>query len=184
MKKSFFTCCISAIATVLSLTSLHAQNPTYKIGETTYILGETYSTTGLPKVQRSATAKKEFLNSMGYEKTPAGYEVDHITPLSNGGADSPYNMQLLTKEQHKQKTAAERSTHSLLYTPNSSSTFTYPGSTYSAPKVDTRSSRSSGSLNGSLKSSSSASGRTLYTGSRGGTYYYNSNGNKTYVKSK
>lgn len=26
--------------------------------------------------------------------------------------------------------------------------------------------------------------RTLYTGSQGGTYYYNSNGNKTYVKTK
>ena len=30
-------------------------------------------------------------------------EVDHIVPLCSGGADSPENMQLLTKRQHREK---------------------------------------------------------------------------------
>jgi 5-methylcytosine-specific restriction endonuclease McrA len=36
-----------------------------------------------------------------------GWQVDHITPLKCGGADAPHNMQWLTVEQHKIKTAAE-----------------------------------------------------------------------------
>lgn len=36
-----------------------------------------------------------------------GYQVDHITPLKCKGADAPYNMQWLTVEQHKIKTARE-----------------------------------------------------------------------------
>jgi 5-methylcytosine-specific restriction endonuclease McrA len=44
---------------------------------------------------------------MGYFSTPKGYEVDHIIPLSQGGADSRYNMQLLTREAHRAKTATE-----------------------------------------------------------------------------
>jgi len=81
---------------------------TYKSGSTKYIIGETYKTTGQPKVERSQTEKKKFLKSMGYGKTPAGYEVDHIQPLSKGGVDATYNMQLLSKEAHHQKTAQER----------------------------------------------------------------------------
>lgn len=81
---------------------------TYKIGGTQYSYGETYKSTGLPKVKRNSTAKKEFLRSKGYSKTPKGYEVDHIIPLSKGGQDVPSNMQLLPKEVHKQKTARER----------------------------------------------------------------------------
>jgi hypothetical protein len=82
--------------------------PTYDVGGTKYKLGESYKTTGLPKVQRSTTAKKEFLNSRGYKEVPQGYEIDHVVPLSRGGTDKPYNMQLLPKEVHKQKTASER----------------------------------------------------------------------------
>lgn len=81
---------------------------TYDAGGTKYISGESYKTTGQPKVERSSSAKKQFLKSQGYQKTPAGYDVDHIVPLSKGGADKPYNMQLLPKEVHKQKTASER----------------------------------------------------------------------------
>jgi hypothetical protein len=33
-------------------------------------------------------------------KVPPGYEVDHITPLSIGGADAPWNMRLLDKDFH------------------------------------------------------------------------------------
>ncbi len=81
---------------------------TYDLGGTKYITGETYKSTGAPKVDRSSSAKKDFLNSRGYQKAPAGYDVDHIIPLSKEGADKPYNMQLLPRETHKQKTASER----------------------------------------------------------------------------
>ena len=36
-----------------------------------------------------------------------GWQVDHIKPLKCGGADLPHNMQWLTVEQHKIKTARE-----------------------------------------------------------------------------
>jgi 5-methylcytosine-specific restriction endonuclease McrA len=36
-----------------------------------------------------------------------GYEVDHIVPLSRGGADKPSNMQWLTIAEHKEKTRRE-----------------------------------------------------------------------------
>ena len=37
-----------------------------------------------------------------------GYQIDHWVPLSKSGADSPSNMQWLTTQQHKAKTAQER----------------------------------------------------------------------------
>lgn len=63
---------------------------------------------GYTKVDRSEEAKKAFLKGQGYIKVPSGYEVDHIWPLSEGGPDTPANMQLLTIEAHHQKTAKER----------------------------------------------------------------------------
>lgn len=91
-----------------SKSTYNYKSPTYNIGGTKYNYGETYKSSGLPKVERSSTAKKDFLKSKGYSKTPKGYEVDHIIPLSKGGQDVPSNMQLLPKEVHKQKTANER----------------------------------------------------------------------------
>jgi 5-methylcytosine-specific restriction endonuclease McrA len=64
--------------------------------------------TGYPRVERSQSARMTFLLRHGYSKLPSGYEIDHIRPLSQGGSDSPENMQLLTKEQHHLKTARER----------------------------------------------------------------------------
>jgi len=81
---------------------------TYKIGNTKYKSNEIYKTSGLPKVQRSEAAKRQFLKSNGYRKVPPGYKVDHIIPLSKGGMDVPSNMQLIPKSLHKQKTATER----------------------------------------------------------------------------
>ena len=81
---------------------------TYEIGGTRYIYGETYKN-GRPKVERSSSAKEEFLRIQGLDKIPYGYEIDHKQPLHWGGTDTPSNMQLLTKEQHRAKTARERS---------------------------------------------------------------------------
>jgi hypothetical protein len=83
------------------------QKSTYTVGSTTYVAGEYYQT-GYPKVQRSSAVRSEFLNQRGYSRAPSGYEVDHIVPLSRGGHDATYNMQLLPKEVHRAKTARER----------------------------------------------------------------------------
>jgi len=46
------------------------------------------------------------------------------------------------------------------------------------------SSSSNASTKSSTNTSTTSSGRTIYTGPRGGKYYINSNGNKTYLKKK
>ena len=68
-----------------------------------------YKSSGLSRVNRSESARRGYLESLGYDKVPAGYEVDHVVPLSRGGADEPYNMQLLPASVHHQKTAREQS---------------------------------------------------------------------------
>jgi len=78
---------------------------------TYYEFGKTYKTTGYTKVNRNSSAKKEFLKKNGYKKVPPGYQVDHIKPLSEGGSDTPDNMQLITTSVHKEKTANERHSH-------------------------------------------------------------------------
>ncbi len=140
---------------------LGAQNSTYKIGNTEYYVGKHYSTTGKPMVKRSEANKQAFLRSRGLTEVPYGFEVDHIKPLSEGGLDEPFNMQLLTIPEHDRKTAAERSRRS-----NS----TYSGySGYSSSSTYT-------------PGSSTSTGRVIQTGPRGGQYYINGNGNKVYVK--
>jgi hypothetical protein len=66
-------------------------------------------------VTRSTAARSEFLTGMAESgrapswmnqwlqqgKVPPGYHVDHIKPLSIGGADSPANMRLLGIDMHK-----------------------------------------------------------------------------------
>ena len=47
----------------------------------------------------------------GLDSVPAGYEVHHIIPLCQGGADTPDNMILLSAEEHARVTAA----HSAYY---------------------------------------------------------------------
>lgn len=125
--------------------SSQTKKTTYEINGTKYIQGETYKTTGQPKVERSTTAKKQFLKENGYTKEPNGYQVDHIKPLSQGGSDTPNNMQLLTKEQHKQKTIKERkqvnitrkTTYKSLNTNSSSKSKTSPNN-YSIKKTSSK----------------------------------------------
>jgi hypothetical protein len=59
------------------------------------------------RIERSASAKQEFLRNHGLKSVPKGYEVDHIVPLYAGGRDDPSNMQLLTTQQHEAKTKAD-----------------------------------------------------------------------------
>ncbi|MCL9805386.1 HNH endonuclease [Flavobacterium amniphilum] len=198
-------------------------------------------------VKRSESNKKEFLKSQGYKSIPYGYQIDHITPLSEGGSDDPSNMQLLTISQHKEKTARERtkrSTSNYLATkPNYQSSITtnqygeqisyatysrtdFDGkiiyiskngkefffnenerkvyvksssniskSEYKIPTIkntdynynttetiqSTRSYESSSIPSSSTQTLPTSTTREIHTGPRGGQYYINSNGNKTYV---
>lgn len=57
--------------------------------------------------RRDPEVKKRFLKMMGLKKTPTGYDIDHKKPIEDGGPDTVRNLQLLTKKQHKEKTAGE-----------------------------------------------------------------------------
>lgn len=171
MKKNLL---ILALSLVTSF-GIYAQE-TYKVGNTEYYNGQYYSTTGKPLVKRSEANKREFLKSLGYKEIPYGYEIDHIKPLSEGGTDDPSNMQLLTVEQHKIKTARERSNRSNSTYPTTTRNY-YSNSTYKS--LDNNSSNSNSTYSGIDNN-----GRTIYTGSRGGKYYINSSGKKVYVKSE
>jgi len=173
----------------LSSSILVAQTKqTYKANGTTYVSGQTYKSTGAPKVERSSSARQEYLKSQGYNKVPAGYQVDHVVPLSKGGADQPYNMQIISTEQHKAKTAAERSSstsYPSYSSPTTTQKSTYPA--YSPPTTTTKSTYSTPTYSTPTYNAptyNSNSGKTIYTGSKGGQYYYNSKGNKTYTKRK
>lgn len=58
---------------------------------------------------RSLSARNEFLHQHGFSSLPAGYEVHHVVPLCEGGADSPDNMILVTEAQHDFITSAHSS---------------------------------------------------------------------------
>ena len=60
------------------------------------------------RIARSSEAKHEFEKQSGHPHGWPGHVVDHITPLSRGGADSPSNMQWQTKEEAKAKDKVER----------------------------------------------------------------------------
>lgn len=169
MKRSHLLPLIIALLFV-GYNSLAQTKQTYKSNGTTYFYNETYKTTGHSKVERSSSAKKEFLKSRGYTKVPYGYQIDHIVPLSEGGTDTPNNMQLIPTVQHKSKTANERSRNSI-------------NSTYVTPSYKSNSTyKKSNSF--STPSYSNSSGKTIYTGPKRGQYYINSNGNKTYIKKR
>lgn len=157
----------------------NAQSNTYVIGNTEYYIGKYYKTTGKPKVKRSSSNKRDFLTKLGYSKVPYGYEVDHIIPLSEGGSDDPSNMQLLTKRQHKDKTAKEKAKRS--NSTYSSSPYYYTSTFTSKSRSSFKTSKKRSKTNS--KPTGSYNGKTVYTGKRGGKYYINSKGKKTYIKS-
>lgn len=53
------------------------------------------------RIQRSSSERRKFLESLGLTHTPPGMQVDHIVPLSKGGADKTWNMQLIPKDSAK-----------------------------------------------------------------------------------
>lgn len=59
---------------------------------------------GSGRIVRSFSARRRFLDSLGLDKLPRGYEVDHVKPLFAGGKDHESNMQLLPKKVHQEKT--------------------------------------------------------------------------------
>jgi hypothetical protein len=173
---------ILLIALIFQESRILAQKKsTYEVNGTKYINGENYSTTGKPKVERSSSAKSEFLKTKGYSKEPKGYQVDHIIPLSEGGADTPSNMQLIPIEQHKRKTANERAKNSFssTYRPSDYKS----NSTYKNPSYKSKSTFKNSNYY-SKPSYSNSSSKTIQTGPKGGQYYINSNGNKSYIKRK
>ncbi|WP_458400075.1 HNH endonuclease signature motif containing protein [Mailhella sp.] len=56
------------------------------------------------KPTRSMAQRQAFLRQHGLNRVPPGFQVDHIVPLCAGGPDHPDNMQLLSIEDHKEKT--------------------------------------------------------------------------------
>jgi hypothetical protein len=153
-------------------------------GETDYVQGKIYKKTGKPLVKRSSVEKLAFLKMLGLKKVPSGYEIDHIIPLSQGGEDNPENMQLLTKGQHKIKTAIERGevakvNDSKISYSNFDNVTQKPVGVKSKEEWDAQKITSAFDIDKELSSK-----KILFEGSRGGTFYYNANGKKTYVRTR
>lgn len=68
-------------------------------------LGEMGGTVHYSDIDRNIAAVNEFLNKHDISEHD-GYEVHHIIPLSEGGADVPENMVLIRSDLHHQITAA------------------------------------------------------------------------------
>ena len=60
------------------------------------------------RIKRSEAAKRAFERESGYPHGRPGYVVDHIVPLSKGGADDPSSMQWQPIEDAKAKDKTER----------------------------------------------------------------------------
>lgn len=60
------------------------------------------------EVERSPLVRQAFLEMHGLEDVPSGYELHHIIPLSEGGADAPENMIIVPEDVHRDITRAHR----------------------------------------------------------------------------
>ena len=70
--------------------------------------GDFQGTHHLSEVMRSQEARLDFLAQHDLERIPAGWEIHHVVPLSEGGADTPDNMVLLRAEDHDWITTQHR----------------------------------------------------------------------------
>jgi hypothetical protein len=59
------------------------------------------------EITRDPSVVRKYKRTSGYPNGRAGYEVDHRIPIGLGGKDDPGNLQWLTVERHKEKTASE-----------------------------------------------------------------------------
>ena len=60
------------------------------------------------KIYRDYAAVRAFKRTHPMPSDGRAYDIDHIKPLSKGGADSPDNMRWVTVEEHRRKTAGEK----------------------------------------------------------------------------
>ena len=92
--------------------SLSVENGVFNGGsedlETLTAMGEVKGTEHIDSddYARDIAARDSFLRAHGFDSVPEGYEVHHIVPLCEGGADEPDNMILVTEEDHDSITAA------------------------------------------------------------------------------
>lgn len=170
---------------LFSLSGLFGQtNAKHIIGRTEYVEGKVYKTTGKQYVKRSSVEKLAFLKTLGLKRIPNGYQIDHILPLSQGGEDGIDNMQLLTVVQHKIKTAIERGEVADIN--NSKISFSsFDNNTQKPVGIKTKSEWEIQKVISAFDIDKELSSRkVLFSGSKGGIFYYNTNGKKTYVKTK
>lgn len=175
---------LSFLLLVTSINIFGQTKQKHKKGKTDYVAGKVYKTTGKQYVKRSSAEKLAFLKRLGLKKTPSGYEIDHIIPLSQGGEDKVENMQLLTKGQHKIKTAIEKgevaniNNTKIKYSSFENNTLK-PIGVRTKTEWSNQKNTSAANIDKELSSK-----KVLFNGKKGGTFYYNTNGKKTYVKKK
>jgi hypothetical protein len=177
---SFLLLLISNCSLVFGQTSAHTG--TYSNGHTLYYVNETYKTTGKPLVKRSEAAKLSFLKSLKLKSLPAGYEIDHIKPLSQGGEDIKENMQLLTIGQHKIKTAIERGEVAKINHGELSFTSFFESDDKPIGIRDLNDWENQKDISPKDIDRELNSKRVLFKGPKGGTYYLSAGGKKVYQK--
>ena len=69
-------------------------------------LGEVDCTHHISEPPRSVAMEHEFLDQHGLPHTHPGYQVHHVIPLSEGGADVPQNMVLVPEHLHEEITTS------------------------------------------------------------------------------
>ncbi len=75
--------------------------------ETLISMGEVENTNHIESedIRRDTAARDRFLHMHDLNSVPDGYEVHHIVPICEGGADTPENMILVREEEHARITA-------------------------------------------------------------------------------